>query len=368
MNKITKKITAALLSLVMVLSVVTVNPVQADTNTTTAGTVTITIERLTIGQGFFMEPTQIAIKSGDTIKDVFNNAMIAISGGYTSSSDWGFYLKSIKNADTGTVNIPQEIVTMPEYKYTEKDDEGYTIESGYKPPNNIVNDGNKDTALGEGDYHTMSGWMFTLNNESIPASADQVKVKNGDVIRLQFSVYGWGADLGFDTESYTGIPKLSLANKDSLISAVAAVNANKTYWMAYPNVQSAYNSAKTVLETYNPTQEKVNAALNILRAAEQTPTYPTVARAAVSKIKNIKGRKAKITVKKLAEAKGYQYQYANNKKFKKAKVKTTTKTSITTKKFKKKQRCYVKIRAYIKVNGTKVFGKWSKKKSVKIKK
>lgn len=53
---------------------------------------------------------------------------------------------------------------------------------------------------------------------------------------------------------------------------------------------------------------------------------------------------------------------------KKAVVKSTKKNTLTTKKFKKNQKCYVTVRAYKKVNGIKYYGRWSKVKAVKIKK
>lgn len=66
---------------------------------------------------------------------------------------------------------------------------------------------------------------------------------------------------------------------------------------------------------------------------------------------------------------GYEVQYALNKKFKKAKTKTTKKTTFTIKKLKKKKTYYVRVRAYtIDANRKKVQGKWSKVKKVKIKK
>ena len=67
-------------------------------------------------------------------------------------------------------------------------------------------------------------------------------------------------------------------------------------------------------------------------------------------------------------AKGYQLQYALNKKFKKKKSVQTKKTKYTIKKLKKKKTYYIRVRAY-KMNGRKkVYGKWSKVKKVKIKK
>ena len=70
--------------------------------------------------------------------------------------------------------------------------------------------------------------------------------------------------------------------------------------------------------------------------------------------------------------------YSKKKNLKKATTVTTLKATIKTKKFKKvinkktkkvkATTCYVKVRAYLKVNGVRVFGVWSAKKSVKIKK
>ena len=132
MNQVTKKIMTALLSIVMVFSVITVSP----TNAATAKTVTFTIERLTIGQGFYIEPLQVEVQDGDTAKTVFDKVIQSIGGTYTASSEYGFYLQSINGADTGIVNIPQEISLMPEYKYSYTDDEGAIYEFGYKAPTN----------------------------------------------------------------------------------------------------------------------------------------------------------------------------------------------------------------------------------------
>lgn len=368
MNTVAKRIVSVLLTLVMVFSVVTTTPVKANTT----GTVTFTIEKLTIGQGFFVEPKQISIYANDTVKTVFDRVMESISWSYVSSSDFGFYLKSISDIDTGVIKIPQEIVLMPSYKSSYTDEEGITHDFEYKTPNDKENIGNAlKPALGEGSYSEMAGWMFTVNNQSSTASADKIKVKNGDVIRLQFSLYGYGADLGYDTSSYTSIPKLTMANKDELIKTIAAVNAKKTYWMVYPNVATAYNSAMSVLNTYNPNQQTVNTAATALNSAIKNPTNPPVGRATINKLKNVKGKKVKITVKKMTGITGFKYRYANNKKFKKSTNKLTTKNTLTTKKLKKlkkNKRCYVKVCAYKKVNGKRVFGKWSKVKSIKVKK
>ncbi|MCR5202955.1 MAG: carbon-nitrogen hydrolase family protein [Lachnospiraceae bacterium] len=84
--------------------------------------------------------------------------------------------------------------------------------------------------------------------------------------------------------------------------------------------------------------------------------------------KNVKGKKIKLTWKKVSGAKGYEIKYSYKKSFKASTTETTTKTSYKLKKLKKGKKCFIKIRAY-KLNGKKkVYGKWSSKVKVKVKK
>lgn len=83
------------------------------------------------------------------------------------------------------------------------------------------------------------------------------------------------------------------------------------------------------------------------------------------KLKNTK-KKLTITFKKIPKAK-YQIKYATNKKFKKAKIKTVSKNKLVIKKPTKKKTYYVKVRAYKKIDGKTVYGKWSTTKKIKIK-
>ena len=108
-------------------------------------------------------------------------------------------------------------------------------------------------------------------------------------------------------------------------------------------------------------------------SSDGTETRPTtsvksatmnVGKASIRKIKNIKTKSVKVTVKRLTNAKKYQIQIAKNKKFKKAKSYYTKKLSYKIKKLKKKKTYYVRVRG---INGT-VKGTWSKTKKVKIKK
>ena len=64
----------------------------------------------------------------------------------------------------------------------------------------------------------------------------------------------------------------------------------------------------------------------------------------------------------------YQYQYAKNKQFKKAKSIRSSYASLTTSTLSKKKKYYVRVRAYYTYNGKNYYGAWSKAKSIRTKK
>ena len=103
-------------------------------------------------------------------------------------------------------------------------------------------------------------------------------------------------------------------------------------------------------------------------AAKRAAAQATPKKASIKSLKNIKGRKIKITIKKMSNVKGFQIRYCDNKKFHGYLSKNTTKRSITIKRLEKKETYHVKIRAYKIVNGKKKYGAWSGTKKVKIKK
>ena len=108
------------------------------------------------------------------------------------------------------------------------------------------------------------------------------------------------------------------------------------------------------------------------------PSNTAPAKTAIKKLK--KGKKSfKASWKKVRGVSGYQLQYSTNKKFKKRYkgkkhtvksiyIKNVNKTSRTVKKLKVGKKYYVRIRTYKTVGGKKVYSKWSKVKTVKIKK
>lgn len=149
-----------------------------------------------------------------------------------------------------------------------------------------------------------------------------------------------------------------------------------------------FNSAREGLWTYstgaltpggevykslgNPTTEyKTGNAVNPYYTKVTTPQTTKVVKpkkVTIKSVKNLKKRKVKLTLKKVKNAVGYQVKICDNKKFNGYWTKTIKKTTYTFKKLDKKTRYYFKARAYVMNGKKKLYGSWSKAKSVKVKK
>lgn len=120
---------------------------------------------------------------------------------------------------------------------------------------------------------------------------------------------------------------------------------------------------KTASGTYNfNTPVTSDLTLEAVWAKTKAPAKPKIGKAKTGK------KKVTVTIKKVANAKGYEIQYSNKKSMKGAKKKTTTATKYTIKKLKSKKYVYIKVRAYtLDSTGSKVYGKLSARKKVYVK-
>ena len=105
-----------------------------------------------------------------------------------------------------------------------------------------------------------------------------------------------------------------------------------------------------------------NSTMNVVYASVKK-----IGKAKIISAKSLKKKTAKIKIKKIVKVKGYQIKYSDSKKFIGYLEKSTSKTTITIKKLDRKTKYYFKVRAYTKVGKKKVYGAWSKTKSVKVK-
>ena len=178
-------------------------------------------------------------------------------------------------------------------------------------------------------------------------------------------------------EPWKRVTKTITVNKSDL-----SYNANQAVYMllhadvAEGDCDESNNDSYAILyqaKTNANTNSQTSSSGTANAGKKQSTPSKTVKVKAPSKVKltsakNGKGKKLTVKWKKVTGAKGYQLQYAMNKKFKKKKSVQTKKTKYTIKKLKKKKTYYIRVRAY-KMNGKKkVYGKWSTVKKVKIKK
>lgn len=218
------------------------------------GTVTLSIEKFTIGQGYLIEPTQVVLHEGDTcanlVKDILKKNNYEIEALTTSN---GWYLSGIKNADDGTTKIPDVIKNM--------DTQVNGKDIIYPPDDTAKNVAYPD--LSEFSYHRNAGWMYSVNGEFPNVGMAARIPKDGDVIRVQFTVYGLGADLGSQYKD-GGVRALNIANKEKLTKKVAQFNEQKGKWLNIYSASDRYNYAMEVLEKLDSKQWKVDDALEQL--------------------------------------------------------------------------------------------------------
>ena len=162
-------------------------------------------------------------------------------------------MSGIKNADNGTTKIPDVIKNMD----TQVNGEDII----YPPDDTAKNVAYPD--LSEFSYHRNAGWMYSVNGEFPNVGMAAWIPKDGDVIRVQFTVYGLGADLGSQYKD-GGVRALNIANKEKLTKKVAQFNEQKGKWLNIYSASDRYNYAMEVLEKLDSKQWKVDDALEQL--------------------------------------------------------------------------------------------------------
>lgn len=353
-----KKITSMLMAFLMVLSVVFISPKEVDA-ATPKGYVTLSMEKFTLGLGYIIEPVRVPFYEGDNGADIITRVMddygyeydyrgaINDTSGVVGST---FYLAGVKDEDYRDAEIPQYI--LDEIK---KDDGDLTGRE-------------QEGWLGEFDYTYMSGWMYCVNNVFPNYGASSYKPKDGDVIRWQFTVWGYGADIS-DNSQWGEANYLDYANKDKLTKKVAEVNSatNKNKLLSNSAVKNAYNNAMNILQDMTASQTKVDKAYSELTSAvnealqEPTPT-PTVNKVEGFKVTSATTSKVNLAWNKVDDCNGYKIYryYSSSDSFKLIKTidskntltyQNTDRTSATTYRY--------KIRAYKVVDGKTIYSDYS---------
>ena len=93
-------------------------------------------------------------------------------------------------------------------------------------------------------------------------------------------------------------------------------------------------------------------------------------KASIKSAKSKDKKQLTISWKRDSQVSGYEIQYSTDKNFKNAKTVTVTKNKTTSKsinKLKSGKKYYVRVRAYKTVSGVKIYGSYSKAKTVTVK-
>lgn len=234
-------------------------------------------------------------------------------------------------------------------------------------PTVIVRDGNK--VLAQGTDYTLSNY----SNNRLPGTAT-------------FTLTGIGNYSGSTTIKFNII----VANMAG-VTAVPSTKSMKISWDARNNVtgyQVYTSNCRTKLRETTGTSSTIKKLKTGKNYTYKVRTYLKVGRntyygafttlkcttrpstATLKSVKSSKSRQAVIKWGRVSNAAGYEVYRSTSKNGKYTKVTTVTsksKVSYTDKKLSKGKRYYYKVRTYRTVNGTTVYGSYSKTLSVKVK-
>ena len=210
-------------------------------------TVTMSVEKFTLGQGYILEPTLVTIPKDTTAAQLaiamLGNDNMKFDGTGTSS----FYLSSIADK-AEAVKIPDAIQKLANL--------------------NLTNERASEDWLSEFDYAAQAGWMYSVAGEFPQVQASGKTMNDGEAIRWQFTVAGLGADIG-DTNS----GKVLIANeKDALTTLVAKVNALENSEGFIKDNAEAYEEAMAVLKNWSADKAAIDTAYAKLEAALNAAT------------------------------------------------------------------------------------------------
>lgn len=159
------------------------------------------------------------------------------------------------------------------------------------------------------------------------------------------------------------------SNKPDTSNTPAA--SNKPGTSNTPAVSNAPAATKKPSSSNTPSATKKPSASSGTQDASSETSIKASAPKAVKGLRIVNQKPLKLIITWLPETtvKGYEVQYAMNKKFTRSLKKKTVKTTYcTVKKVKRSKTYFVRVRAY-KLQGTKkIYSKWTKVKKIKVKK
>ncbi len=266
MKELLKKTAALWIAVAIVLTVVCLPP-HFTAKAADPGSAYLTVELLPLnglqkgeelhplGKGFLCAPSKIGIVSGETAAQTLMRFLAerGYSALYTGSAtkdasgkEAGYalgyiadgdlkktpegYVSSLKDyqvKDAKKIEITGELPALAEAIFK-------TYGVKWDPEKDKLNV--KET-IGAKTLSDDAGWVFSLNNEYVTAPLSEVTLKDGDVLRIQFSFAG-GKDLGYSF-LLDGTVKTNTADRGKLIRLAADYEKKHTGSKVYDEVCAA---------------------------------------------------------------------------------------------------------------------------------
>lgn len=235
--KITKIAAGLAAAAVFALSAVSAGA-ESTENADPVGFVSFTAIKSTIGQGFTVEPVQVPFYAGENGLDVVKRAVDT----QYSESDYGPFITGLADNGDDEISLPEAIAEVVT-ETTGRTTEGY---------------------LSSMDYTAESGWTYFVNGEYAQVGIGDYTPVDGDVLEFQFTVYGYGADLGVDNSSWGGAAALKTQPDNSKLIALCAVEADET------KSSPEFTAAMETLAIWESTQEEIDSAVETLSSDVRT--------------------------------------------------------------------------------------------------
>ena len=211
------------------------------------------IEALTIGCGYVVEPVRFDVIEGETAAQALIRLLDenGYACSYSGSPTNGFYLQQIQGFQSSD--------NIPDFLRVHLEDNGF----------NIYDEGEIDE-LGEFYYTSGSGWMYTVNNVFPNVGFADSYLSDGDVVRVQFTL-AYGQDIGGMAAMGGGWGSdfYEVPDKDNLLSLIAEIKSFNDLTMT-SEITAAFDAAMSLAMELNPdiaTQEAVDNAHSDLNAS-----------------------------------------------------------------------------------------------------
>ena len=299
----------------------------------------------------------------------------------TKATETGERGETIKLRLTITQNNPATSITLDESAITLKAGATKTLKATVLPANNTeqllwtsadekvatVSQAGVVTAVGGGSTVVrcsgFDGKIFAECKVNVLQAADKLELSDTE----KTLEVGQTLNLTASLTPETAIEQFSWSTSDKAIATVTPSVEKNAAGKDSAVVTALKEGTVTITVKSSSSNLTAKCTINVVAAGTVNQDQKLAAPAKL-KLKNLKGKKLKVTYGTVEGAEGYQISYGLKSNFKGAKAKVSKKARITLKKLKKKKTYYVRVRAFKTVDGVKVYGSWSKKAKLKIKK